>query len=374
MKEMRKIVIRKLLLTFILMCGLCIANATANELVLFKKIATPPVANPPAFYAREFVHDSILMVVGGWEDRGMKVNAHAGLILWDVSDPSAIQEQSRYHSTHIGAYAIDDGPIYMADLQWPYLYLPAENQLEIIDVSNPSRPVLVGTYPGIHGGIVCAQDKRALLASRFTREIVLVDIGNPAQPKKLSSVRLSANIVKRIIWDGWRYAYIHLIEGDRPWEGQATYISMLDVSNPSQIKLISSAERPDVLSLIRIRDTLFFIIAPDLFGNPRRIQAYDISRPASPIEIGDYSTSDSPSTLVRVGDYFIGVDGIQSELGVYKLDGFFLNQIDYDDSGKTFYDPVWNRKNLFVLHPYTHEIGIYEARYPSEIPFFEQLR
>jgi hypothetical protein len=88
----------------------------------------------------------------------------------------------------------------------------------------------------------------------------------------------------------------------------------------------------------------------------------------------DYQADYSPNNLIPVGVYYIGADGYSSELGVYDLDGLFLNQIDREKSGKTYYYPVWNGKNLFVLHPVTQEISVYEALFPSKILFFGNFR
>lgn len=353
--------------------SLVVNFSQSQDAPLLRKINTTDMGNLPPYFGGDFVHDSTLIHVGGWATRGMKVTAYSGLIFFDISNLSNIHEITRYQSEQTGFYGVDDGPDYLADMKWPFVYLPAENQLEIVDISNPSVPVLVGAYPGIHGGVVLVQKRRALLVSRFTSAIELLDVSDPAQPTKLSSASLPGSMVK-IIWDGGNYAYLLIVAGSHFWEGWATYFSVLDLSNPSQIQLISTIETPNANGFNRIGSCLFVNITPINLSIPRHIQVYDISNPSSPVMKEDYQADYSPNTLIPVGEYYIGTDGYSSGLGVYDLDGLFLNQIDCEKSGKTYSFPVWNGKNLFVLHPVTQEISVYETLFPSKISFFGNFR
>jgi hypothetical protein len=45
----------------------------------------------------------------------------------------------------LGRYDIPTGA-YSLDLNWPYVYVPEQSTLRVLDVSNPTNLVSVGTY------------------------------------------------------------------------------------------------------------------------------------------------------------------------------------------------------------------------------------
>lgn len=142
--------------------------------------------------------------------------------------------------------------------------------LRIVDVSDSSRPVEVGSYGRDFSG-VAASGNFAYLAGR--QGLVIVDVSNPSQPREIGSKRLSVRTPSVAV--SHNVAYLGLGE-----QG----LEMVDVSNPTKPRFIARADEgplKNVYQLYASGNRLYV-------GDYVRWVAFDITDPSRPTEIGPY--------------------------------------------------------------------------------------
>lgn len=121
-----------------------------------------------------------------------------------------------------------------------YAYVAATAAgLKIVDISNPLNPTIAGEYlTNNWNRQVIIKDNKAYLLSSFypNSDLEIIDIVNPASPAKLGSIPL--NNVGRMCLSG-SYVFVANQESPSP-SGLYGSLSILDISNPSNIKTIGN--------------------------------------------------------------------------------------------------------------------------------------
>ena len=163
-------------------------------------------------------------------------------------------------------------------IQGPYAYVAATRAgLLVVDVTNPSDPVTVGSS-GTGGGsrfagwrLAVSGDYAYLAGVPFpasdpnvTVRLQVIDVSDPAFPRKVGECPVGPGyIVSGVVVQG---SYVYLISS----EG----LSVVDVSQPSNAG----------------------------------VQVFDVSNPADPVLAGAYSTADQPSAIAAAGGFvYVGL-------------------------------------------------------------------
>jgi len=247
------------------------------------------------------------------------VAAHGdGLIIYDVSDPDNPTLQAHYHHDHLfvnnvaiwGNYAICECKywlIHTNETDWP-------NGVEVIDVSDPSAPLLTGTYQTEQSyylqGMAVSGDGYVYTCQYSdideTCKIIVVDVvSDPLNPTEIGSYVESDRNFEGVTLSG-NYAYLH----DREYSRLVT----LDISNPSSPYSVGECDTIGDFRDIDISGS-FVGIAHGEGG----FSLYDVSAPANPSQLGNYDTPDGAlgrgtNPIVALGDYVYlacGQDGLR---------------------------------------------------------------
>jgi len=248
--------------------------------------------------------------LGGWD----------GLKVIDVGDPA--------EPKLIGWVSTPNLDLLEVEIAGSYAYAACQfGGLHIIDIFEPTNPIVVGDYGGIIADDVAVADNYAYVTAR-SEGLHILDVSNPYSPVLVCSIESYAS---HVAVKG-NYAYV---TGDG--------LKVYDISNPTSPQLVGSNEAlggnifiygdyaylstgyGKLLKIVNISNPSFPIAvydyptwecAWDTFvvddrayiadGNPG-IQVVDISDPCDPIKLGQYNTCYAIDLVVR-GDYIYVAD------------------------------------------------------------------
>ncbi len=115
------------------------------------------------------------------------VNGQHGVIIWDLTDPTAPVELSELLIDGVywpDAYARVAFSVFW---QYPYLYLAAaDNGLYVIDTTDPAAPEVVSQFsfdPVLRAGGIFVQGTEMLVVSAEQTDAALLDVSDPLQPQ-----------------------------------------------------------------------------------------------------------------------------------------------------------------------------------------------
>ena len=173
------------------------------------------------------IKDNIAFVACWWD----------GVRIFDISDPSNIVQLSHTMGWTQGgvpgetycyaqAIAVEDNYLYIVD------YGPFSEEdtygLYIIDISDPSSPVLVNRYQGITGHPVDAAVKNSVLYSADGfGGVEAIDVSDPLNPSSLAYVSLPDGATGIAIDGNFAYASNYILGG----------VEVLDITKPAEMSL-----------------------------------------------------------------------------------------------------------------------------------------
>ena len=182
-----------------------------------------------------------------------------GLVILDVSNPS--------------------NPIIIASLSKPYLmevfvndtyaYVTGNDKdFSIVDISSPGNPTIVGSIntPGRTGGVFVS-GTYAYVADTDTGFYV-ISIENPANPHIVGSILMAA--AAREVYVSGSYAYVG---------GQNTGLNIVDITNPTNPIIVGSVGSPPYYPrAIDLSGSYAYVTDYDTTGlNPNRLYVINIS-------------------------------------------------------------------------------------------------
>jgi hypothetical protein len=153
-----------------------------------------------------------------------------------------------------------------------YLFVGSSDGMYILDRSNPSHPVQVGMVTHFRAkDPVVVQDSVAYVTLRtgwdswsMQDELLMVDIGNPAQPDTIASKWLST-------------PYGLAVSDTLLYVAQGTNgFSLLNVKNPSAVTAVRSWQMPPARDFIWLGNRLYVMGLVD-------IRIYDVADPMAPV-------------------------------------------------------------------------------------------
>lgn len=367
---------------FLLAC--CLVSsiyAQSQDEPLVESIASLPIDDPPGTFTDLLRHESALILVGGYpKDPVWEYSAR--IILYDVSDPYGPWEIARYDSSKEGGYTVDDSPIYKAGLAWPYLYLPAENRLEIVDLRDTANPSLAGTFnpPGmqIQGGTIYFAGNKAVFAPRFKKQLYFLDASNPVDLQILSHLNIPAPNIVRIVWDGGQYAYLLIAEGDHAisWGWENFQLLVLDLSDLNTPRIVKTIPMNKVMGVTRVGHTLITSQMSYYTFDSKTIylQVYDLSDPTAPKQLPPMSFSYCPEELIPVKNLYAATDPYWGGIGIYRWDGFNLRHLVQEDRETGYPCLVVDGNYLYAVRGLEKSLYVFDLLAPANVVHSEWYR
>lgn len=176
--------------------------------------------------------------------------------------------------------------------------------MEIIDVSDPSNPVLLGQYdsPGYAWGVAIAGNF-AYLADEATGLIVL-DVSDPSGPERIGGYNTSGSAFSVSLVGSLAYVA----------DGEAGLI-ILDVSTPATPHRVGSLRLPGEVRQVVVSGNYAYLADRTLDGTDWSIGALhviDVSDPTAPTLAASFATRGQTWTLDRAGDFvYLGADELE---------------------------------------------------------------
>ncbi|MFC2142552.1 Ig-like domain-containing protein [Acidobacteriota bacterium] len=258
----------------------------------------------PIEVASEFMSGSSLRSLSLDSDFAYLAANERGLLIYDVSDPYNPVMYGEYDEIELfvldvaiwGEYAICECQYYKYPDTPDYPY-----GLEIIDISSPSAPSLVGTWQLDEGcvsaGMDVTADGYAYICQRDdtskTSKVTAVNIAkNPRKPKRAGSYVESGCLFKTLTVSG-DTAYLYDDLGMR--------FVTLNIASPSVPAYIGECELVGAKGL-DVRGSLVGVA-----GTSTGFSLLNVSDPGHPSELGTFETPGGPSSngksTVASGDY-----------------------------------------------------------------------
>ena len=166
--------------------------------------------------------------------------------------------------------------------------------INVVDISNPSSPRLVGEYTGgsfdgliIHGNVG--------YVSRGS-ELHVLNLSNPANPQRIRTVSLSASLGG----DGGT------VVGNRLYLCESTAgLSVWDISQPDNPQRLGIIGNIGVARAVHVSGNYAFVAAGQWLGGIQGgLRVIDVSDPANMRVVGFYPEGDNPTApLIRVDNY-----------------------------------------------------------------------
>ncbi|MBI2097622.1 MAG: hypothetical protein HYT46_01665 [Candidatus Vogelbacteria bacterium] len=233
--------------------------------------------------------------------------------------------QAPGNPVQVGSLAL--GPDYTdVAIQGRYAYVVSitDDVLKVIDVSDPTKPIAVGT-PVSLGSV--STTARLAVAGRYAyviigaSSLVIVDISDPASLRVVSTLSIATTIADIAV--AGRYAYLidqSLSPGDN---GNLTVVNVSDASAPVIVSVLQLNAAPG--GVISSQDTHLQVIgryAYIVIGTGDDLRIIDISNPASPTQVADLDftqTTSDVGDLAVSGRYLYYTDASNSKLQIIDV-------------------------------------------------------
>ena len=208
-----------------------------------------------------------------------------GLRIVDVSDPSA---------PVLAGACESGGSLRGLDVAGSLAYAAAGSEgLHIFDVSNPSNPMLIGTYPT--PGRACDVQVAGTLAYVAVGwdGMLILDVSTPSSPAFVDSCQLTE----------WEVADEVEVAGSLAYVGAGQDLCIVDVSVPSAPLLLGTYETPSAVEDVQVVGSLAYV-ANWLAG----VLILDVSIPSAPAFVGSYEAGNYAQAVSVVGSLaYVGV-------------------------------------------------------------------
>ena len=178
-----------------------------------------------------------------------------------------------------------DGPANLVAVDGDYAYVSADNELRVVDLSEPTRPTVRGSLSVI-GRIyfIYALDQTVYLASGLDG-LHIVDVSNPSSPQLLSTHQTAGQAL-----DFTMFGSTALIPN------LMTGMEVVDVSDRTAPVLLSTEETPGYQWGIGSHGPNVFVV-----DQPYGLHLYDVSNPNALTALG-VRESEQPVQSVSFGD------------------------------------------------------------------------
>jgi hypothetical protein len=159
--------------------------------------------------------------------------------------------------------------------------------LQVIDVTNPANPVIVGVAdtPGNANGIAVAGSYAYLTVGSAGLQVI--DVTNPVVPVFVGGVNTPGSAIGVVA--AGSYAYV----ADYP-----AGLQVIDVTNPASPVRVGGVDTPGLARGIAVAGNYAYV-ADDYRG----LRVIDVTNPASPVIVGGVETPGIARGITVVGNY-----------------------------------------------------------------------
>ncbi|HEU5097803.1 MAG TPA: hypothetical protein VFU22_02080 [Roseiflexaceae bacterium] len=251
-----------------------------------------------------------------------------GLEIFDIHDPDNPASQGIYNPSGVTDLAIAGN----------VLYLITASSLVVLDISNPTAPVLASTYALNASATLKVVGKHLFVNNQSTYTFEIFDLADPLHPTKLGSFYQGT-----IGWYGFSVA------GNRAYLlRSAGGVDVLDLSNPSNPVLTGTYTNIDMLDgYFHPTTNGIEVVGNRLYIADTRFQIYDLSSPTEALLLASYDAPGAghdmeligqlayivnPEFGLKTGDYGFEIIDISNQASPF-LRGWFLN----GSTGRFFY-------------------------------------
>ncbi|PKN95123.1 MAG: hypothetical protein CVU44_00115 [Chloroflexi bacterium HGW-Chloroflexi-6] len=206
-------------------------------------------------------------------------NKQGGVHLVNLSDPKAPIDETL-------KALIDDASA--MTLAGRYAYIIVRDSLEIIDISDLTQPIRVGSFTPSHNNLhelenIVVSGEYAYITDYFNG-LLIVRVADPVRPVEVSSYNLDS-VVDLAIRDDYLYALV---------DGKLEIISISNPLLPTRIFTYDSISWSDDIAIVG--EYAYLADATDQQSN-NGLRVLDISDPTKVVEVGFYETVDKPEKI-----------------------------------------------------------------------------
>lgn len=171
----------------------------------------------------------------------------------------------------------------------------SSNALYVVDVTNPSDPILLNTFYGAWSGgpqVYMTMYRDFVFIACVGSGLRILNVSNPTEPVEVGSYDVANNCLGVAVREG--YAYVAYGNGG---------LRIVDVSDPASPTEVGVCGLPD--HAIRVAVGGNYAYVADYYGGLRVI---DVSNPHEPTEVGSCPTQGAAIDVTVQGDYVYLLD------------------------------------------------------------------
>ncbi|TFG40108.1 MAG: hypothetical protein E4H44_00785, partial [Candidatus Aminicenantes bacterium] len=215
------------------------------------------------------VHGELVLVVAGF----------GGLLAIDVAEPRKPRVVWDYPTTAAAVEVLTHDGV---------AYLLGDGGVVAIDLVGPQVPSVVSRFVEDRQPEALALDGNRLFVTGFDRGLDVIDISNPSAPVVLGRASGSAS-------SGW---HIDVEDGLAAVANGQLYL--LDVADPTQPTFLASLETPGEAMASIVRDRKIFVS-----DGSSGVSVVDVADPSRPLIIDQWVTGVGPARVEREGDLVV---------------------------------------------------------------------
>ncbi len=211
--------------------------------------------------------------------------------------------------------SVTTGAAYSVYVQGGYAYVAnyTSNSLQVINISNPSSPVVVGSVTtGTSPNSVYVQGSYAYVANFNSNTLQVINISNPSSP-----------VVVGVVTTG-NGAYSVYVQGSYAYVANYTSstLQVINISNPSSPVVVGSVTTGPSPNSVYVQGSYAYVAN----FNSNTLQVINISNPSSPVVVGSVTTGPNPTSVYVQGRYGY-VSGASNTLQIFDLGGAYVQQL-----------------------------------------------
>jgi hypothetical protein len=246
------------------------------------------------------------------------------LRVMDISQPTTPFTAAAFTLTgvHPQAVAVQGSYAYMIDY--------GSSKLQVIDVSNPaasafsacentspnSLPLLGSVSTDTGPSSVAVQGQDAYVVNAVSGSLQVIDVSNPASPAVIGSASLGSGGTSGTSYSGvalqGSYAYVA--------DYNTNTLQVIDVSNPASPSLVASVPAGANPDAVYVAGHYAFVTNK----SDSTLQVFDIAAPASPASLGTVPTGASPDSVFVSGQYAYVSNYAGGTLQIFDMSGLGL--------------------------------------------------
>lgn len=188
------------------------------------------------------------------------------------SDPHPASITLQQNASNIELLTQIGGPVLDVAVAGPYAYIGMGPRLVVLNVSDPSRPTLVGqseVMPGIVKDVAVVGQYVYLIGDEYRARLWILSVADPTHPTVVNSVDFQA-AARRVAIAGNR-AYVTVAEKG---------LQIFDISNPVSPTLLGEA--PTIGSFLAVAGNYAYVLGS-------RLYIVDVTNPYNPTQVGVYT-------------------------------------------------------------------------------------